>query len=232
MNFDIPDVYRKTLNNNSKCYSSLNGFFSIGHLMLVHRNSNSCIPFIDWSSIKVNEQRVPDLFYSPSLDFPCVVSLLCGKTADVYRQLFYELQEYADRLDMKFEPSHIMSDFEISLIKAVRQKVRFSWLKTTIQCYIHRFRWPNITDISSINTRDMDFRCCWTRVKAWMVLMFTFVHMCRSYKAWRAAQTNMERWAFESGQLHAGWSRVHGSVAKSARPCVETGPDNLQRQSY
>ena len=152
MNFDIPDVYRKTLNNNSKCYSSLNGFFSIGHLMLVHRNSNSCIPFIDWSSIKVNEQRVPDWFYAPSLDFPCVVSLLCGKTADVYRQLFYELQEYADRLDMKFEPSHIMSDFEISLIKAVRQTVRFSWLKTTIQCYIHRFRWPNIT--SRLSKRD------------------------------------------------------------------------------
>ena len=71
----------------------------------------------------MNERRLSDVSNYPVLDFPCAISLLSGKTADVYRQLFNELQEHAERLNMKFEPRHIMSDFEMSLIKAVKQKV-------------------------------------------------------------------------------------------------------------
>jgi len=62
--------------------------------------------------------------YISRLDFPCVISLLSGKSTDIYHQLFSELEYHAERLNMKFEPSHVMSDFEMSLIKAVKLKVR------------------------------------------------------------------------------------------------------------
>ena len=57
------------------------------------------------------------------LDFPCVISLLSGKSTDIYLQLFSELEYHAERLNLKFEPRHVMSDFEMSLIKAIQQKV-------------------------------------------------------------------------------------------------------------
>jgi len=57
------------------------------------------------------------------LDLPCVISLLSGKSTDVYLQLFSELEQHAERLNKKFNPQHVMSDFEMSLIKAVKQKV-------------------------------------------------------------------------------------------------------------
>ncbi|CAF1520605.1 unnamed protein product, partial [Rotaria sordida] len=62
------------------------------------------------------------LLYVSRLDFPCVFSLLTGKTTDVYQQLFSELECHAERLNMKFEPRHVISDFEISSIKAFKQK--------------------------------------------------------------------------------------------------------------
>ena len=57
------------------------------------------------------------------LDLPCVISLLPGKSTDIYLHLFSELESHAERLNMKFDPQHIMSDFGMSLIKAVKQKV-------------------------------------------------------------------------------------------------------------
>ena len=65
------------------------------------------------------------LVYVYRLDFPCVIGLLSGKSTDVYLQLFSELEQHAERLNMKFNPRHVMSDFEMSMIKAVKQKVCF-----------------------------------------------------------------------------------------------------------
>ncbi|CAF3841949.1 unnamed protein product [Rotaria sp. Silwood1] len=56
-------------------------------------------------------------------NFPCVICLLSGKTADIYRQLFLELNDHATRLKMKFEPKHVMSDFEMSLTKVIKEKL-------------------------------------------------------------------------------------------------------------
>ena len=56
------------------------------------------------------------------LDFLYVIGLLSGKTAE-NRQLFSELNYYATRLKVKFEPKHVMSSFEMSLTKVVEEKV-------------------------------------------------------------------------------------------------------------
>ena len=57
------------------------------------------------------------------LDLSCVISLLSGKSTDIYVQLFSKLECHAERLNLKFEPWHVMSDFEVPVIKAVKQKV-------------------------------------------------------------------------------------------------------------
>ena len=62
-------------------------------------------------------------FFFSLLDFPCAISLLSGKSTEIYKALFSELEFHAERLKMKFEPKHIMSDFEMSLIKCIKQKV-------------------------------------------------------------------------------------------------------------
>jgi hypothetical protein len=70
--------------------------------------------FIDYSKLLVCICR---------LGLPCVISLLSGKCTDTYLQLFSELEYHAERLNLKFEPQHVMSDYEMALIKAVKKKV-------------------------------------------------------------------------------------------------------------
>lgn len=61
--------------------------------------------------------------YLCRLDLLCVVSLSFGKSTDVYLQLLSELEQHAERLNQKFNPQHVMSNFKMFLIKAVKQKV-------------------------------------------------------------------------------------------------------------
>ncbi|CAF1380510.1 unnamed protein product [Rotaria sordida] len=63
---------------------------------------------------------IPDFYRQTLNDLPCVISLLSGKSTDIYIQLLSELEYHAERLNMKFEPRHVMSDFEMSLIKAIK----------------------------------------------------------------------------------------------------------------
>ncbi|CAF1023652.1 unnamed protein product [Rotaria sordida] len=65
---------------------------------------------------------IPDFYRQTLNDLPCVISLLSGKSTDIYIQLLSELEYHPERLNMKFEPRHVMSDFEMSLIKAIKQK--------------------------------------------------------------------------------------------------------------
>ncbi|CAF4431310.1 unnamed protein product [Rotaria sp. Silwood2] len=56
---------------------------------------------------------------------------------DLYRQTLNGkpfLECHAERLNLKFEPQHVMSDFEMSLIKAVKQKFPMA---THHGCYFH-----------------------------------------------------------------------------------------------
>ncbi|CAF1033021.1 unnamed protein product [Rotaria magnacalcarata] len=54
--------------------------------------------------------------------FPCAIALLTGKSSNIYKRLFDELETHATRLQLDFHPMTITSDFEKSLIKAVREK--------------------------------------------------------------------------------------------------------------
>jgi hypothetical protein len=90
------------------CPSQFNQIYSIHDLKFQQSE------FIDYSKF---------LVYVCRLDFPCVISLLSGKSTDTYLQLFSELEQHAERLNKKFDPRHVMSDFEMSSIKAVKQKV-------------------------------------------------------------------------------------------------------------
>ncbi|CAF4340540.1 unnamed protein product [Rotaria socialis] len=54
--------------------------------------------------------------------FPCAIALLTGKSSNIYKHLFDELETHATRLQLNFNPMTITFDFEKSLIKAVREK--------------------------------------------------------------------------------------------------------------
>ena len=54
---------------------------------------------------------------------PCVIALLPGRSATIYKQLFQLLDEQATDLKMTFEPEVITSDFETGLIKTIKQHV-------------------------------------------------------------------------------------------------------------
>ena len=59
------------------------------------------------------------------------------KTTDIYLQLFSELEGHAERLHMRFDSRHVMTDFEMALIKAVKQAVSFYGFKMTFTFSFH-----------------------------------------------------------------------------------------------
>lgn len=50
------------------------------------------------------------------IDFPCIIGLLLGRTVPVYKHVFGLLEAAAARLNLPFEPDHIMSGHEKTLI--------------------------------------------------------------------------------------------------------------------
>ena len=54
---------------------------------------------------------------------PCVIALLPGRSATIYKYLLQLLDEQATELNLTFEPEMITSDFETRLIKTVKQHV-------------------------------------------------------------------------------------------------------------
>ena len=57
------------------------------------------------------------------VDLPCVIGLLPGRTAAVYKHVFNLLDAAAARLNLVFEPTNIMSDYEKALIKTIAAHV-------------------------------------------------------------------------------------------------------------
>ena len=71
-----------------------------------------------------HQSRFKNLFACSSHSgFPVWSSLLSGKSAEIYRQLFADFDHHTKLLNMRFEPGHVVPDFEMSLIKAMKQKV-------------------------------------------------------------------------------------------------------------
>ena len=144
--FNIPDRYQQTLN--SKQFLCADRFIRNKRLMLFATDKQLEMLFSsDWIFLDGTFDSCPSQFkqiytihclkFQQSefriirkfrfmfcyLDFPCVIALLSGKSFDVYMNLFSELEHHAERLNLEFNPQHVMSDFEMSLIKAVKQKV-------------------------------------------------------------------------------------------------------------
>ena len=68
------------------------------------------------------------LFMNGSSSFsavPCVIALLPGRSAKVYKHLFQSLHQEAKQLRLRFQPDVVMTDFEPGLINAVNQEVCF-----------------------------------------------------------------------------------------------------------
>ncbi|CAF1484895.1 unnamed protein product [Adineta ricciae] len=65
---------------------------------------------------------------------PCVIALLPGRSATIYKRLFQLLDQEAADLHMTFEPKLITSDFESGLIKAVKHHFPMS---RHVGCFFH-----------------------------------------------------------------------------------------------
>jgi hypothetical protein len=84
------------------------------------------ILFTQSSKVKVGYSSHRSVLYSFLIGFVCVVALLCGRTAKIYKELFSVLDDHAKRLNLKFEPKRVTSDFEKALIKTVAEEVKRS----------------------------------------------------------------------------------------------------------
>ena len=88
---------------------------------------------------------------------PCVIALLPGRSATIYKQLFQLLDEQATDLSLTFEPEVITRDFESELIKAVNNMlIRFSsflfYLHLPLSTSSSSLR-VDMSDVSSITPR-------------------------------------------------------------------------------
>ena len=66
------------------------------------------------------------VFHSFLTGFADVIALLCGRTPKVYKGLLSVLNYPTKRLDLKFEPKRVTSDFEKARIKTVAEEVNCS----------------------------------------------------------------------------------------------------------
>jgi hypothetical protein len=89
--------------------------------IMMDRTFDSCPPYFEQVYTLHGIKHGKSIFFS--LGFPCVIVLLSGKSTNIYKQLFNELETHANRLQLDFEPVKSMSDFEKALLKAVREKV-------------------------------------------------------------------------------------------------------------
>ncbi|CAF2981494.1 unnamed protein product [Rotaria sp. Silwood2] len=129
--FDIPDLYRQTLNG--KPFVCTDRFIRNKRMILFATDQQLETLFSsEWIFLDGTFDACPSqftqLYTIHSLKFQQ------RKSTDVYLQLFSELECHAERLNLKFEPQHVMSDFEMSLIKAVKQKFPMA---THHGCYFH-----------------------------------------------------------------------------------------------
>ncbi len=67
---------------------------------------------------------------SVSLAIPCIIALLPGRAANIYKHLFELLKEEAKQLRLNFNPDFMTTDFEPGLIKAVKDEVYFLFYLT------------------------------------------------------------------------------------------------------
>ncbi|CAF1470483.1 unnamed protein product [Adineta ricciae] len=124
--FDVPDAYSSTIDGVSFLFSDtlirkkrmilfasdeqLRMLFAATHIM-VDGTFSACVPLFD--------QVFSIHCIKYGYNFPCVIGLLPGRSAPVYKYVFNLLDEAARRLNLTFQPKNIMSDYEKALIKVI-----------------------------------------------------------------------------------------------------------------
>ncbi|CAM4834901.1 unnamed protein product [Rotaria magnacalcarata] len=146
MDFDIPSRYRKTADGERYLLSDrihyvggkddkriiifasdeqLRLLFTSSHIMM-DGTFDSCPPHFEQiysiHGIK-NEQS-----------FVCVLAVLCGRSTMIYKELFSVLIHHARRLNLKFRPEKLTTDFEAALIKTVADELPNT---RHIGCFFH-----------------------------------------------------------------------------------------------
>ncbi|CAF4225036.1 unnamed protein product, partial [Rotaria sordida] len=139
--FDIPDLYSTTIDSRRFLLGDLTYhrkrilIFSTDEQLTVLFKAkqimmdgtfNACPPYF--------EQVYTLHCIKHGKSFPCAIALLGGKSTNIYKQLFNELETHATRLQLDFDPTAILSDFEKALLKAVREKFPQA---THHACYFH-----------------------------------------------------------------------------------------------
>ncbi|CAF2946742.1 unnamed protein product, partial [Rotaria sp. Silwood2] len=128
-----------------------------------------------------SEFEIPDTYRNTFngelfIYFPYVISLLSGKLTAIYRQLLSELEYHAERLKLKFEPVHIMSDFEMSLIKAIKQKFPKAMHHG---CFFHLcqslYKEVQALDLAEAYLNDEDIRLACRSTMALALLSFEYI---------------------------------------------------------
>jgi hypothetical protein len=157
----VPDAYSVTTNGVSFLFSDTlvhkkrvilfaseeqqRMLFSSTHIM-IDGTFSACVPHFDqvfsihcmeYGYSKLFLQFFEKLFNRQLLfiDFPCVIGLLPCRTVSVYKHIFNLLGAAAERLNLTFEPEHIMSDYESALIKTIASHVnRTSCIGSILYC--------------------------------------------------------------------------------------------------
>ncbi|CAF2645167.1 unnamed protein product [Rotaria sp. Silwood2] len=126
--FDIPTLFAQTLNGerfllydkmrrNKRIVifatdDQLRILFKAKRILMYDAFS-SCPPFLD------QIYTLHAIKYEQS--FPYAFALLTGRPGSVYKELFKQLEEEAERLQMQFLPNQITTDSEQALVKQLRE---------------------------------------------------------------------------------------------------------------
>ncbi|CAF1356593.1 unnamed protein product [Adineta ricciae] len=146
MNFDIPSIYKETSNGERFLLADriqrVNG--EIGQRMVLYATDEQLRLLFDCSHILMDgtfDSCPPhfDQIYSihgirNGQNFLCVLALLTGRFAAIYKDLFMILTQHANRLGLHFSPSQITTDFEPAMISAVADEFPNA---RHIGCYYH-----------------------------------------------------------------------------------------------
>ncbi|CAF4117504.1 unnamed protein product, partial [Adineta steineri] len=124
--FDVPDAYSTTTTGAHFLFSDtvvrkkrviffatdeqLRMLFSAKTIM-IDGTFSACVPQFD----QVFSLHCVKYGYN----FPCVIGLLPGRTATIYKHVFEVLDAAAKSLNYKFNPNKVMFDFERALIKTI-----------------------------------------------------------------------------------------------------------------
>ncbi|CAF2979155.1 unnamed protein product [Rotaria sp. Silwood2] len=146
MDFDIPSRYKKTTDGRRYLladkvqhvgedvekrilvYSTdkqLRLLFTSSHIMMDGTFASCPLHFDQIYSIHCMKNNQSCL---------CVIALMCGRSSVIYKELFSILIHHAHRLQMRFHPTTITTDYELAMVKTIAEEFPNA---RHIGCYFH-----------------------------------------------------------------------------------------------